>query len=63
MDSSNDEEEQKKERKSKAQEGNQRGVARGRAWIKEDNEKNPVNFLDPGITQRVVSKLVYFENN
>ena len=56
MDSSDDEEEQKSERKPKGREGKQRGVARGRAWIKEDNEESPVNFLDPGIAQRVVGK-------
>lgn len=56
LDSSDDEEEEpKKERKPSSQETKQRGVTRGRAWIKEDNGDDPVNFLDPGVAQRVVS--------
>ena len=63
MDSSDedDEQEQKKERKTKISRKRKEmnggvGVAhsRGRAWIKESSGDDPVNFLDPGVIQKVV---------
>lgn len=52
MDSSDEEEETKQRKPPKGRISKQK--AQGRAWIKEDNEDDPVNFLDPGIVQRVI---------
>ncbi len=55
MDSSDDADEETKERKlPKDRISKQKSVVQGRAWIKEDNEDDPVNFLDSGIVQRVI---------
>ncbi len=55
MDSSDEDEEETKEKKlPKGQKSRQKSVVRGRAWIKEGNEDDPVNFLDPGVVQRVI---------
>ncbi len=54
MDSSDEEEEQTKERRPKGRDPKQKGVAQGRAWIKEADGDDPVNFLDPGVVQKVI---------
>jgi len=30
-----------------------------KAWIREGTEEEPVDFLDPGVVQRVVGKFYY----
>ena len=45
---------QKKKRVSKASsQDSSAGMTRGQAWIKEGGEDEPLNFLDPSVTQRV----------
>ncbi len=58
MDSSDEEEEQTKERRPKGRDPKQKGVAQGRAWIKEADGDDPVNFLDPGVVQKVIGRPV-----
>lgn len=32
---------------------------KGRAWLKEGEEDDPLNFLDPKVSQRVLGKTIY----
>lgn len=32
---------------------------KGRAWLKEGEEDDPLNFLDPKVSQRVLGKAIY----
>ena len=32
-----------------------------KAWIREGTEEEPVDFLDPGVVQRVVGEFCYFQ--
>lgn len=33
---------------------------KGRAWLKEGEEDDPLNFLDPKVSQRVLGKILLF---
>lgn len=45
---------QKKKRVSKpSSQHSSAGMTRGQAWIREGGEDEPLNFLDPSVTQRV----------
>lgn len=35
-------------------------VQKGRAWLKEGEEDDPLNFLDPKVSQRVLGKTLIF---
>lgn len=35
-------------------------VQKGRAWLKEGEEDDPLNFLDPKVSQRVLGKTLVF---
>lgn len=36
---------------------------KGRAWLKEGEEDDPLNFLDPKVSQRVLGKTICFVFN
>jgi hypothetical protein len=60
LESSDEEEEPKKKRitrKTSAQDS--QATPRGQAWIKEGGEDEPLNFLDPSVTQRVSGECYY----
>ena len=50
MESSDEEEEQPKKKQATK---DSPAAPRGQAWIKEGGEDEPLNFLDPSVTQRV----------
>ena len=55
MESSDEEEEEPKKKRATRKTSSQDSPAapRGQAWIKEGGEDEPLNFLDPSVTQRV----------
>lgn len=50
------------EDEGKAGRGQKRGVKfqKGRAWLKEGQEDDPLNFLDPKVSQRVLGNLLIY---
>ena len=55
MESSDEEGEQEQSKKKRAKKTSvdSRASTRGQAWIKEGGADEPINFLDPSVTQRV----------
>ncbi len=60
LESSDEEEEPKKKRITRKTSFQDSPAApRGQAWIKEGEEDEPLNFLDPSVTQRVSGEYYY----
>lgn len=52
---SEDEEEELEEQK-RGKEGRKQARQKGQAWLKEGEEDEPLNFLDPNVSQRVLGE-------
>uniref|UniRef100_A0A8B9GAA6 Ribosomal RNA processing 12 homolog n=1 Tax=Amazona collaria TaxID=241587 RepID=A0A8B9GAA6_9PSIT len=52
---SEDEDEEELEERKRGKEGRKQARQKGQAWLKEGEEDEPLNFLDPNVSQRVLA--------